>query len=100
MGSEFAHWKDKATYLCVFGITFLYMSVFIIVTVYNVLIDKSSQWWLDFWFQYCVAVFVLSILITAWLIVGGLIDLQKLFVRLRSQKLDLDDDGRVSHGPD
>ena len=76
MGSDFTTWKDKVIYLGVIAFIFLYVMVFVVVTVYNIMVDVRTQWWLDF-VIYCRVIFVLSSLFSVWLIVG-LVDLNKL----------------------
>ena len=74
---------------------FGWFAVFIVGTVTNVLVGTSADAWAGFWKFWTWTYLVLGVPITIWLTFGGIRDLQRLFVRLRTVERDERDDGRV-----
>ena len=96
MGSEFTL-GDKVVYVAAYAYIAVFFGTFVVGTFYNLVIDRnvSDQTWLGFWHGYVWFMLILSIIVTAWLSVGGLCDVRKLFAALRVAKRDDRDDGRV-----
>ena len=53
--------------------------------------------WSDFWCVWMWLVYLCSVGVTIWFTIGGFKDIRYLFEKLRSQRTDVHDDGRVEH---
>ena len=92
--------KDKLTYaFCIF-FPLAFIALFVIGTIYNLFINRevSDESWMRFWYIWIIVVICVFIIVTVWLIIGGLKDLKEMFRRLRTIKRDDLDDGTVVHG--
>ncbi|MHB9035999.1 MAG: sodium:solute symporter family protein [Armatimonadota bacterium] len=76
-----------------------WFSFFSVVSAINLLFGIGTDWWAKFWHFYVWAYLLLSVPITIWFTVGGVIDIKALFVVLGSTVRDHTDDGRVVHEP-
>ena len=94
MNNEFTL-KDKILYILTTFWTLAWMLIFIGGTIYNAVFDVTESAWAKFWYGYVWFTLVLSILIVAWFLVGGLLDLKEMFNLLRNVKRDNLDDGMV-----
>jgi SSS family solute:Na+ symporter len=55
-----------------------------------------TRWWVDYWLVLALLIpFVVSIVTLVWFTIGGLWDLRKFYVALRTMTRDVRDDGRV-----
>jgi len=74
----------------------LWSALFLSVTVWNLVRDVPTSWWLRFW-QVWIWVFTGgAAAVTVWFTIGGLSDLRYLFRRLERVVPDPADDGRVA----
>ena len=96
MGKEFSP-SDKTIYVLATAQAFITFGIFIIGTIINVaLYNKiSTDAWMEFWKYYVFAYFAISVIVTIWLSIGGIIDLKYMFAQLRTIKRDTRDDGTV-----
>lgn len=94
MGSEFTFW-DKVIYLSTIGWNFLWLAIFIIGTVYNIIFDVSDDAWSTYWYWYIVVSIVLGTIITIWFMIGGFSNIKDMFARLKVMKRNELDDGMV-----
>jgi solute:Na+ symporter, SSS family len=94
---EFTLFDRITTYLIV-GWSTLLLMIFLAGTTYGLIIPISEDVWAKFWFWYMVQLFVMFVVSTVWLTLGGLRDVRKMNRVLLSRKRDYSDDGRVSHG--
>ncbi|MCC6422128.1 MAG: hypothetical protein IT447_01505 [Phycisphaerales bacterium] len=88
---------DKVLSISVFVWTMLWVVVFAVVTAWNFIWPLSTDWWTSYW--YIVAILmplVLGVITSIWFTVGGIIDLKRLFVHLRTTARDVLDDGTVA----
>ena len=99
MGNEFTRW-DKIIYLSSIGWTFLLSAVFVFGTLYNLFVKVDTSQWAKFWLYYIVVMTILTVMITLWFIIGGLIDAKKMFRRLNLLVQNDLDDGTVIEAPD
>lgn len=86
---------DKLIFWATVGWSMLWFVVFVIGTIYNLVVDVADVSWLQFWKIYCWVTFILSIVTTVWFTIGGLVDIKKMFHDLSSVKHDAKDDGMV-----
>jgi SSS family solute:Na+ symporter len=87
--------KDKFIYLGVLFWTLGLAGLFVFVTIWNLIFDVSDQWWTNFWEVSVWVLLIIGTAVTVWLGVGGLMDMKKMFERLRKQDIDVTDDGRA-----
>ena len=67
-------------------------------TVYNLIYSVSDQTWLKFWHIYVMITLLTLVVFTFWFGIGGILDIRKLFGRLKMIKRnDLDDGIVFSH---
>ena len=86
---------DKILYLFVTCWSFIISAIF----VGGVILHKTGVLglghWKAFWHGYVIVAVVLGIVTTIWFSIGGCIDLADLIQRLKKQRVDEHDDGRV-----
>jgi len=76
---------------------FGWFAVFILGTVYNLTVGMSDDAWARFWRFWLILQIAIGIPATIWFTIGGIRDLRRLFVSLKTIKRDERDDGRVVH---
>jgi SSS family solute:Na+ symporter len=94
MGREFNR-RDAAVYLASWTFTALLIAVFLIGTIYNLLIKAATVSWIRFWGIYTTVVLAVSIATAIWLTIGGVSDLKNMLRLLARIKRNPLDDGRV-----
>lgn len=99
IGKEFTK-GDKFIYLAAYSWTALWITVFIIGTIYNLSTEVSDSAWLHFWKIYVYINLVASIIIIIWFTVGGIKDFKDMVHRLKTTIRDYKDDGTVSKNTD
>jgi len=70
--------------------------VFIVGTIWHLVVGISDEAWLAWWRGWTWFVFGTGIAIMIWFSIGGFRDLREMFRRLRALKVEETDDGRVS----
>ncbi|NIA31984.1 MAG: sodium:solute symporter [Actinobacteria bacterium] len=77
--------------------SYIFISLFVVLAgiVYNAFFGIPDKFWMIFWRGYIWVFFVLTILLTIWLGIGGFVDLKKLFRTLKTVKRNDRDDGTV-----
>ena len=88
-------WDDKVVYVIAIIKTFLLSGIFVVGTIVNVIQPSSSNTWLSFWRGYVIVYLVLAIIFTPWLLIGGINDLRKMYIKLKTSESDESDDGFV-----
>lgn len=86
---------DKFIIWAAYSYIFISLLVVLLGIVYNIFFDIPDKFWLVFWHGYIWAFFVLTIILTIWLGIGGFIDFRKLFRVLKTVVQDDRDDGTV-----
>ena len=86
---------DKVIFWATIGWSVLLVVVFIIGTVYNMIKEVPDDTWLEYWEIYSWIMFILGIVTTIWLTIGGLMNVKQMFRDLSSAKRDEQDDGMV-----
>lgn len=94
IGKDFS-FRDKLFYLAITGWVVLWGLALIIVTIYNLIFGVSIVQWAKFWHFYVWLVLTVGIFTTIWFSWGGIIDLFKMFRRLKTMARDAADDGIV-----
>jgi len=90
---------DKVIAWSVFGYSFVYMFVimFLGVLLWNVIAPWPLEWWSRYFFIYSLTVPCLIALVsTVWFMIGGVIDLRRMFRDLAARTDNPLDDGRVT----
>lgn len=95
MSKEFTR-GDKVIYLLAMAKIVLFFSGFLIFTIYNLVFDVADKSWLSFWKFYVYFLFVVAIITTIWVGIGGIFDLKFLINKLKTAKRDEHDDGWIS----
>ena len=86
---------DKILYAGTLGWALLWFAVFVAGTIYNLIVDVPNESWLQFWHVWIGILFVFTVVVTAWLLWGGIRNLKEMFALLREQRIDTHDDGWV-----
>ena len=66
------------------------------VTIYNMTHTVSAAKWLSFWKHYLVILFFVGLPLVGLFVIGGFVDLMKLFKQLKEERVDENDDGFVA----
>ena len=91
---------DKIVYCAIAGWTIIWVVTFAVVTLYDLKFGISTDSWAKFWHFYVWMGLILAAGTTIWVTFGGLIDLKKMFHRLRTMARDEADDGTVVENND
>ncbi|OHB54853.1 MAG: hypothetical protein A2Y12_05420 [Planctomycetes bacterium GWF2_42_9] len=94
INSDFT-FTDKAIYFSTLALTLGLFAMFVIGTLYNFVFDVKTESWARFWQRFTWLGFALSIIVTVWFTIGGLMDMKKMFKALRIRKRNELDDGTV-----
>ncbi|NWJ50797.1 MAG: sodium:solute symporter [Bacteroidetes bacterium] len=87
---------DKFIYVITMGWTFLWVLVFVVGTIYYLLVDKiSNNQWVSFWKTYTYIFLIASIIVTIWFTIGGIKNLKEMIHALRFMVRDHNDSGFV-----
>jgi len=86
---------DKCIYYAQMSWSILWFALFVVGTVYNLTHDVSTASWAIFWKWYVRILAVIALGTISWFLIGGLVDLKKMFDTLRIAKRDAYDDGVV-----
>lgn len=89
---------DKIIAWSVFFYSFVYqlLFMFVIVVVWNAISPWPKEWWSTyFYFGSIIVACVVGIISTVWMVIGGCIDLRRLFLDLAARVDNPLDDGRV-----
>ena len=90
--------RDKTLYYATIAWTLFWMACFSYLTVKHFTAGVGSSEWLAFWHFKVYVTLILAIITTVWFLVGGTIDVYRLFRDLRLVHSDDTDDGRVIDG--
>ncbi len=94
MGKEFTR-GDKVIYLATYVHTAIWITIFIVGTVYNLHHEVADERWASFWKVYFYIQVTISIFVMIWFSIGGFRDIAAMLRRLRVMKRDALDDGTV-----
>jgi len=87
---------DKIIACGLFGWSMLWLAVFVIGTVWNLIAPWPIQVWSTFWFVVGIGIPIFFALVTAvWFSWGGVKDIKLFFQRLKEERIDARDDGTV-----
>jgi len=87
---------DRIIIPCMYVAIALFVAGFIGAWIYNSFVSIQTEKWLSFWQKYVYAMFGLGGAFLLWVIAGGFRDLFRLFGNLKTQKIDVTDDGTVT----
>jgi len=94
MGKEFTK-GDKLLYILTYIWIIGWTLIFIVGTIYNLLVNVSDLSWMKFWYIYLFINLVIAIIVVFWFAIGGCKDIKDMFDRLRIMERDDKDDGFV-----
>jgi SSS family solute:Na+ symporter len=87
---------DKIIACGLFGWSMIWLAVFVIGTIWNLISPWPLQVWSTFWFIVGIGIPIFFALVTAvWFSWGGVKDIRLFFRRLREERIDARDDGTV-----
>ena len=95
--SEEFSFGDRVIAISIVVWNFSWLAVFVAGVVMSVVFHAGGSLWADFWHFYIWAYFVISVPVTIWFAVGGVLDIRALFNTLKTAIRDDTDDGRVIH---
>ncbi|MDD5262007.1 MAG: hypothetical protein PHD76_09190 [Methylacidiphilales bacterium] len=88
--------SDKWIASGLFGWTMFWFSVFVVVSLWNLVSPWSTATWSSYWHVTAIGLPILFAVVTGiWFTWGGLRDMFRLFQRLRHQQINALDDGTV-----
>ena len=96
MGKDF-NLRDKIVFMIMTAWTIVWAVIFLVVTAYNFIFKVPEEIWSKFWHFYIWMTIVIGIITTVWFAIGGVIDLKKMFYRLKTMSRNEQDDGTVVH---
>ena len=73
----------------------MFLAVFLGVCIYNSLFDVQTIKWVNFWHYYIYIMFTLGATFLIVITVGGIRDTIRLFKQLKTQEVNVEDDGSV-----
>jgi len=73
----------------------VFLIAFACVCIYNLNHDVPTESWLAFWHFYLYAMFIIGSAFLVWITIGGIRDLIRLFAKLKTETLNIRDDGSV-----
>ena len=88
-------WKDKGIFLAVGGWFFVWLIVFIVLTIYQVTVGLSDEGWSLLWQILIYSSYALTCIVTVWFFIGGMKDYRQMFVDLNAVRQNDLDDGMV-----
>ncbi|HEX2982920.1 MAG TPA: hypothetical protein VHO28_05180 [Ignavibacteriales bacterium] len=94
MGKEFTK-GDKFIYLLAYAWTFIWVTVFVVGTIYNFSGDVPDSSWMSFWKAFVLINLAVSFVVIIWFAIGGVKDFRDMLHRLANMVRDHDDDGTV-----
>jgi solute:Na+ symporter, SSS family len=74
----------------------LWFTILVVVTIWNWFKPVGNEWFINFWYWYILQLLVLSIPVTIWFQIGGIMDVKALYKTLADAQRDHTDDGRVT----
>jgi SSS family solute:Na+ symporter len=86
---------DKLIYYANLTWTMLWFIVFVVGSIYNLMVDVPDSSWSTFWAWRIGITLVIGVITTVWFLVGGLNDLRDMFHTLKTIKRNVLDDGMV-----
>jgi SSS family solute:Na+ symporter len=97
MGDEFTK-RDRIVYISTMVWVMGWWMAFLIGTAINLIFEVPEESWISFW-KINVWIFIsLGVFTTVWFIMGGLMDVRKMFEALKTSDVSAADDGRVIDG--
>jgi solute:Na+ symporter, SSS family len=86
---------DKIIYWTITGWSLAWGAIFLIGTFWARTFGISIETWGTFWHMFAWMIFTVVCSTTIWFLIGGIIDLRKMFRRLATIKRDSSDDGKI-----
>lgn len=90
--------RDRLVYYATIGLLFCMLGTFFGTLLWHLAGSPTHAQWMSFWGVFVVVNIVIFIGVTIWMLIGGAIDLLKMFQLLGTIKRDESDDGFVIHG--
>lgn len=87
--------RDKFLYYALTVWNLLIAAVVISITAVHFIWGTTDGFWIKFWGVWVGLIVVLGTITTIWFVIGGAIDMKKLFAALCTVQRDVQDDGRV-----
>ncbi len=87
--------KALAWSVFIYGVVWMFGST-LVITVWNLIAPWPDAWWAT-WFAILkiYSMGLIGLVSTFWFLIGGIVDLRKMFRRLAEKEVDHADDGRV-----
>jgi SSS family solute:Na+ symporter len=86
---------DKFIYFAKMSWSLGWFIIFVIFSIYNLLIDVPDSTWAKFWSLRVAITFIIGIITTIWFFIGGIFDIRDMINTLKKAKRNVLDDGMV-----
>jgi len=86
---------DRFIYYAKLAWALFFIFAFIIISIWQIFYRWPDDWWANWWFFNIVFIGASGTFATIWFLIGGFIDMKKMFHRLDLIDRDNDDDGTV-----
>ena len=96
--SEFT-FGDRVIYYAKLAWTVVWFAIFLFGTLYAYHAKPALESWITFWWWKVMITVVIGVATTIWFFIGGIIDIKKLYQRLRTMERDHADVGLVKSRP-
>ena len=87
--------RDRVITYISLGWPLVWTLIFLVGTVYNLVVDVPSTSWLAFWRGWTWVILACALVVTTWFTIGGFRDLRRLYQLLGTRQVAATDDGRV-----
>jgi len=94
VGREFTKF-DKLIYIGSYIWIFFWLFAFLGGTITYFTIGIEDITWMKFWYLFLGLHLIAAIIVVVWFSIGGVKDIGDMFLRLRTQKKDVSDDGQI-----
>ena len=86
---------DRVIYYAKLIWSLFFILSFVIIALWQIFYRWPDDWWANWWFFNVVFIGISGTIATVWFLIGGFIDMKKMFLRLERIDRDNKDDGTV-----
>jgi SSS family solute:Na+ symporter len=90
--------RDKLVYFATVALLFLMLATFFGTLAWHLVASPTHEQWMVFWKYFVFTNIGILSFAALWMLLGGAMDLRKMFALLSAASRDVEDDGFVVHG--